>query len=133
VIVIDTSAVVAFLQGEPEAAAIRREIVRASTCLISAVNLFECRIVISRRHGSHGLFELNSLIAAVDVEIEPFDAEQSMVAFDAYRRFGRGSGHPAQLNLSDCAAYALARLRDAPLLFKGKDFRATDIRDALAG
>jgi ribonuclease VapC len=64
--------------------------------------------------------------------VHPFDAQQSERAFAAYRRFGNGSGHPARLNLGDCAAYALATSLDLPLLFKGDDFSHTDVRSALA-
>jgi ribonuclease VapC len=131
-IVVDSSAVIAHLLGEPESAAIQAALDRGSPCLISTVTLLECRVVLMRRFGLASLHELDRLLDLADMRVEPFDAEQSMLAFDAYRRFGRGSGHVAQLNFADCAAYALARSRDAALLFKGDDFRATDIRDALA-
>ena len=65
-------------------------------------------------------------------EVRGFDLEQASLAFAAYRRFGKGSGHKARLNLGDCAAYALARSLDLPLLFKGDDFTHTDVRSALA-
>lgn len=60
----------------------------------------------------------------------PFDAELAAIAFDAFRRYGKGQGHPAQLNIIDCAAYALAKVRGEPLLFKGNDFEKTDISAA---
>jgi ribonuclease VapC len=63
--------------------------------------------------------------------IVPFDADQAVLAHDAYLRFGKGF-HPAALNFADCAAYALAKFRDEPLLFKGEDFARTDVRPALS-
>ena len=67
-----------------------------------------------------------------NVVVEPFDDDQAGIAFAAYRSYGKGSGHKAQLNLGDCAAYALATSLDLPLLFKGNDFTHTDVRSALA-
>lgn len=64
------------------------------------------------------------------IEIVPFDVQMAQAAFAAFRRYGKGQGHPAQLNILDCAAYALAKIRDEPLLFKGHDFERTDIQPA---
>jgi ribonuclease VapC len=64
--------------------------------------------------------------------VVPFDDEMARGAFDAFRRFGKGGGHPAQLNIIDCAVYALAQARSQPLLFKGEDFARTDILSAMA-
>ena len=75
---------------------------------------------------------LQDLIESSRPEIRAFDVEQAGLAFAAYRRYGKGSGHRARLNLGDCAAYALARSLDLPLLFRGDDFGHTDIRSALA-
>ena len=76
--------------------------------------------------------EFDRLIAAAGVSIAPVTADQARIARAAYRDFGRGSGHPAQLNFGDCFAYALAIDRDEPLLYKGNDFSHTDVRNALA-
>jgi len=72
-----------------------------------------------------------SLIEKAGIVVAPFDDEMARVAFDAFRRFGKGQGHPAQLNVVDCAVYALAKLRSQPLLYKGDDFARTDIPSAL--
>ena len=71
------------------------------------------------------------MLAGAAIAIEPFNAEMAQAAFDAFRRYGKGQGHPAQLNILDCAAYALAKIRSEPLLFKGNDFEKTDILPAV--
>ena len=76
-----------------------------------------------------GLFE--ELLENAGIVVVPFDDEMARAAFDAFRRFGKGQGHPAQLNITDCAVYALAKARSQPLLFKGGDFDRTDILSAL--
>jgi ribonuclease VapC len=130
-IVIDTSAILAFLFDEPDAEAMEAALAAADGCVMSSFTLFECRTVLWRRLGPAALSELELLLQAAHVLIAPFDAEQSALAFEAYRRFGKGTGHPAQLNLGDCAAYALAISRGAPLLFKGEDFVHTDVMRCL--
>lgn len=129
--VIDTSALVAFLLDEPEADAIREALLTPTPARISAVTLFEARTVLWGRFGTTMLQGLEELLADLRPEVTPFDGEQSRLAFAAHRRYGKGSGHPARLNLGDCAAYALATSLDLPLLFKGDDFRRTDVRPAL--
>ena len=106
--VVDTSALVAFLLDEPEADAIRDAMAGARRRLISAVTLFEACTVLWGRFGPTMLDGLHELLGEWGPEVRAFDAEQSAAAFAAYRRFGKGTGHPAQLNLCDCAAYALA-------------------------
>ncbi|RAU21753.1 VapC toxin family PIN domain ribonuclease [Paramagnetospirillum kuznetsovii] len=125
--VIDTSAIMAFLLNEPEAEWIESTLAAADGCLLSAFTLFECRTVLLRRLGPASLGELETLVQVAQVTVSPFDAEQSALAFEAYRRYGKGCGHPAQLNLGDCAAYALAISKSSPLLFKGEDFVHTDV------
>jgi ribonuclease VapC len=71
------------------------------------------------------------LIERSGIAVVPFDEPMAEAAFDAFKRYGKGQGHRAQLNIIDCAAYALAKTRDLPLLFKGNDFASTDIRPAL--
>lgn len=130
--IVDTSALVALLRKEPEALAIRDAMAEAAQRFISAFTLFEARTVLWGRHGPAMLHELQELLDAWGPEVRAFDAEQSSFAFAAYRKYGKGSGHKAQLNLGDCAAYALAVSLDLPLLFKGEDFRHTDVKPALA-
>lgn len=128
--VVDTSAVVAFLRNEPEAERVQEKLAQAS-CHMSALTVFECRTALLRRFGVAMLAEFDQLIQWAGIAIVPFDEGQAEAAFDAYRRFGKGSGHRAQLNLVDCAAYALAKTLNLPLLFKGDDFTHTDVASAL--
>lgn len=131
-LVVDTSAVVAFLRSEPEADAIETALTEADGIHISAFTVFEARVVLARRFGPHASADFELLLAKLEAEIAPFDGEQAEIAAGAYRRFGKGTGHPAQLNLGDCASYALARQLDLPLLFKGDDFSRTDLEAVLA-
>jgi len=130
--VIDTSAIVASIAGEPDSRSYRDAIKHAEVRLISAVTLLETRIVLFARLGPGAEPALNELIDLAGIAIVPFDQRLSEAAFDAFRRYGKGQGHPAQLNIIDCAAYALATDRGLPLLFKGNDFSRTDVVSALA-
>ena len=130
--VIDTSALIAFLRDEAEALSIQDAMTSAGRRYISALTLFECRTVLWSRFGAEMVQGLHDLLDGWGPEIRTFDPEQAGLAFSAYRRFGKGSGHKAQLNLCDCAAYALAKSLDLPLLFKGNAFVHTDVRSALA-
>tara|TARA_B100000315_G_scaffold254026_1_gene294157 strand:+ start:315 stop:710 length:396 start_codon:yes stop_codon:yes gene_type:complete len=130
--IVDTSAIVAFLAAEPEASQFRTAIARSSVCRMSAFNVFECRTVIGRRFDDSMLREFELLLLKAEINIEPFDAEQAVLAHRAYEMYGKGSGHPAALNLGDCAAFALAKAKGEPLLFKGDDFAKTDIGPAQA-
>lgn len=129
--VVDSSAFVAILTGEPERDAFIDAITTSDVRLVSAFNLFETRTVLLRRGGQMLLDELGRFVATSRIEIRPFDGHHADVALTAYQRFGKGSGHKAQLNLGDCAAYTLATSLDLPLLFKGDDFGRTDVRPAL--
>jgi len=129
--VIDTSAVFAAIANEPDGDSYRNAIKTAPVKLISAVTLLETRIVLYSRLGPDAVVTFDRLIAAAGVVIVPFDQQLATAAFDAFRKFGKGQGGKARLNIVDCAAYALARIRNLPLLFKGQDFAATDVRPAL--
>ena len=129
--VVDTSAIVASLANEPDADRYRATLNTATQLSMSAFNIFECRVVLGRRYGDEMLRELELLLVKLPVEMVPFDGEQAILAFAAYQRYGKGTGHPAQLNLGDCCAYALAASLDLPLLYKGDDFGQTDIVAAL--
>src|SRR4051812_21323811 len=131
-IAIDTSAIVAIVAREPEAPAIRAVIKANLELAMSAVTLLECRTVLLRRFARPASAELEQFLKLGNVRVEPFDTDMAELAFAAYRRFGKGSGHRAQLNLGDCASYAVAMALDLPLLFKGEDFARTDVRSALA-
>lgn len=129
--VIDTSALFAILFGEPEteyfACAINDDPVR----LMSAASLTECMIVVEAKKGEMGSVELDLLIHSIDIEIVAFTREQAEVARQAWRQYGKGN-HPAGLNLGDCFSYALAKISNQPLLFKGNDFNQTDILQYIA-
>lgn len=129
-IVIDTSALFAFLAADPEAEDVAR-IMYGSPVLVCAPTWAETGIVVSNRLGSDGLDRLQQLAQALQFDIVAFDRGLADAAVDAHRRFGRDSGHPANLNFGDCFAYALAKTRNVPLLFKGDDFIHTDIVPAL--
>ncbi len=124
--VIDSSAIVAVLLSEKNAAQIAQAIEAASQRLLSAANLLEASIVIESRKGEAGGRELDLLLYRAAIEIVAVDQDQAETARIAWRRFGRGR-HPAGLNYGDCFAYALAKSRGLPLLFQGDDFSQTDI------
>jgi ribonuclease VapC len=127
VIVIDSSALVAILDDEPERIAFAAIIAGTDRCLVSAVNAHETGLVMFGRHKAQGLSDLWDLLGWIHAEIVPFDEPQVRSALDAFTRYGKGIDARARLNLCDCAAYALAKSRNLPLLFKGDDFRATDV------
>jgi ribonuclease VapC len=128
-IVVDTSAVIAILFGEPEAAMFRALLARETDARVSAMTDYETRLIAFHRQGEEALADYQTMVEHRDFMIAAFDQAQSTLAFAAYRRFGRGN-HAARLNFADCAAYALAKSLDAPLLFKGADFALTDVRVA---
>jgi ribonuclease VapC len=125
--IIDTSVIVAMMRREPESAAFARLIEGASVRRISAATYLELGIVIDGGGDPASSAALDPFIADSRIRIEPVTESQARIARTAYQRFGRGSGHPARLNFGDCFAYALARDLGEPLLFKGGDFKSTDI------
>ena len=124
--VIDTSALIALLGMEPEAARLAAAIEADGTRLISAASILEAAVVIESRYGPDGGRELDLLVAKAGLSVEPVTAQQAEIAREAWRRFGKGR-HPAGLNFGDCFSYALARVTGEPLLFKGTDFPQTDV------
>lgn len=128
--VIDTSALVAILCDEPEAALFEAALEQDTTRLISAATLLETSIVIEARFGEVGGRELDLLIHKAQIAVEPFDQEQTEIAREAYRTYGK-ERHPAALNYGDCFAYALSVVRGEPLLYKGDDYSKTDVKSAL--
>jgi ribonuclease VapC len=125
--IIDTSAIVAILRAEPEALAFAKAIETAVIRRISAANFVEAAIVIDGSHNPIASRRFDDLVKEAQLVIEPVTEAQAQIARKAYRDFGRGSGHPAKLNFGDCFAYALAKDRGEPLLYKGDDFAHTDI------
>lgn len=124
--VIDTSALVAIMQGEPERRAFLEAIEAADSRRLSVATFVEISIVLESRHGAEGTHDLDRFIAYAGIEVVPVDAEQGEVARVAFRRFGKGR-HRASLNFGDCFSYALAMLFGKPLLCKGDDFRHSDV------
>jgi len=129
-LIVDSSAVIALIAAEPEAARIRnRLLAEGSRPAMAAPNHLEILMVLAGRHGDSRAI-VDRLLDAFGIAIVPFSAELVIPAQEAFLRFGKGR-HPAKLNFGDCIAYALARSLDAPLLFKGGDFALTDIVPAL--
>lgn len=128
--IVDTSALIAILRAEPEAVACAKAIEAAPNRRISAASFVEAAIVIDGSRDPIASRRLDDLMTEAKFVIEPVTEAQARIAREAYRDFGRGSGHPARLNFGDCFAYALARSTGEPLLFKGDDFGWTDIAPA---
>ncbi|MCC0006131.1 MAG: type II toxin-antitoxin system VapC family toxin [Methylobacteriaceae bacterium] len=128
--IVDTSALVAILRSEPDAEALAEVMRGAETRRLSAASFVELAAVIDRPHDPVASRKLDLLLERIEAIIEPVTVEQAKIAREAYRDFGRGSGHPAQLNFGDCFAYALAKALNEPLLFKGADFAHTDVKRA---
>jgi ribonuclease VapC len=132
-VIVDTSAVLAILRNEPEAEAFARAIEAAQQRRMSAANFLEAAIVVDGSRDPIASRRFDDFVREAQLGIEPVTEAQARIARDAYRDFGRGSGHPARLNFGDCFAYALARAAGEPLLFKGADFAHTDIARVLSG
>lgn len=125
--IVDTSALVAMLKGESDAARYSDALSRAGGARMSAATYVEIAAVIDGQGDPVLSGALDELLHTYGIRIEPLTEVQARHARAAYQRFGKGSGHPARLNLGDCFAYALARDLGESLLFKGKDFALTDI------
>lgn len=127
--VIDTSAIVAILCNEPEAAALERSLVVDPVRLIPATCVLEARMVLISRRGEHALAEIDLWLGKIAADVIPVDAELVDLATQAWLAYGKGR-HPAALNFADCLSYALAKRADEPLLFIGNDFSQTDVEAA---
>lgn len=127
-VVLDTSAVMAVLLGEPDAEAYAAVMeAEAGALLMCAATRVELGIVVEARFGDSAATDVEELLSAVAVEVVPLDADRARVALAAWRRFGKGR-HPAGLNLGDCYSYSLASVTGGRLLYKGRDFDQTDVR-----
>ncbi len=129
--IIDTSALIAILRAEPDAGQMARAIERAQIRRISAANWLETAVVIDGSRDPVASRRFDELVQTAELQVEPVTGDQARIARDAYRDFGKGSGHKAGLNFGDCFAYALAKSTGEVLLFKGNDFGHTDIASAL--
>jgi len=125
--VIDTSALVAVLLGEPERGRFVKLLSESGIRLISAANALESAIVVESRRGEPAGRELDLFLHRAKIEIVAVDAEHVNIARYAWRKFGKGR-HPAALNFGDCFAYALTKISNEPLLAKGADFSRTDLQ-----
>lgn len=128
--IVDSSALLAVLNREPDAVRYEEAILDAAPCRISVANMLETSIVVESRGGAEAGRELDAYLEHARIEPAPVTTEHLEVARQAWRRYGKGR-HPAALNFGDCFAYALARVSAEPLLFKGDDFARTDITTAL--
>jgi ribonuclease VapC len=124
--ILDSSAVIAILRDEPEAAEMAEAMGRARTYRISAVSYVEAAIVIDSSRDPVSSRRFDDFFREAQVGIESVTPLQARIAREAYRDFGKGR-HRAGLNFGDCFAYALAKATDEPLLFKGDDFLHTDV------
>jgi len=126
-VIVDTSVVIAILQAEPESQGYLRAIAEHPPCRISAASYVEAGIIIDRATDPLERARLDDLLNRLSISLEPVTEAQARMARQAYRDFGKGSGHPARLNYGDCFAYALARDKGEALLYKGSDFDKTEI------
>lgn len=125
--IIDTSALIAILRSESDASRFAVAIETSEICRISTANYLEAAVVIDRSRDPIASRRFDELVEQANIRIEAVTELHARIARDAYRDFGRGSGHPARLNFGDCFAYALAKATGEPLLFKGDHFAHTDI------
>jgi len=127
---VDSSAIVAILTREDDADALADRLEAARRPITSAIAVYEAALGICRkRHTSVEEAEgaLREFLATAGVEIVDVTDREASMALKAFNRYGKGRGHPAQLNMGDCFAYAVAKSHDVPLLYKGEDFAKTDL------
>jgi ribonuclease VapC len=128
--IVDMSALIAIIKMEPEAASFANAMEKAGTLRISAATLLEAFIVVDGYRIPKLSARLDEIVDYPKIVIEPVTVEQAKIARQAYRDYGKGSGHRANLNFGDCFTYALAREKREPVLWKGDDFVHTDLRPA---
>jgi len=130
ILFLDASAMVAMMTGEPGSAAIEERFGAADEILCSAISLWETARAVARQRTVPILrasSEIETFVTDFAIRIVPIGASESRTAIDAYHRYGKGTGHPAKLNMGDCFAYACAKANAATLLYKGDDFLHTDL------
>lgn len=129
--VIDTSAVFAILNDEPEAELFTEAIAKDTVRLMSRGTALEIFLLVRARKGEAGILVLEKFLAEAKIEIRDFDESQFKKAVYAFENYGKGMSKPGKLNFGDCFSYALAKETGEPLLFKGNDFSQTDIEKVL--
>lgn len=129
--IVDPSALMAILLSEPEEAQFLEALHAAEQCSLAAGSWVEIAAVLTRSRRVQAFAALHILMHEAEIEVEPTSATQAQIAHEAYRTYGMGTGHPARLKFGDCFAYALSRESGRPLLFKGDDFRHTDVESAV--
>jgi ribonuclease VapC len=128
--ILDTSAVLAVLRNEDDGLRFADKIREADICRISAPSFVELGMVLEATAGDTGILACDVFFRENEIRVEPFTEEHALAARHGFSRYGKGR-HPAGLNLGDCFSYALARVTGEPLLFKGNDFRKTDVIAAI--
>ncbi len=128
--IVDSSAIIAMLLDEPERSAFQHQIELAARVGLPSPNFLEAEMVLASKLGKEGADNLVRFLEETDIAILAFTHAHALGAREAFLRFGKGR-HPAALNFGDCMAYAVARTEGRPLLFKGADFRLTDIEAAI--
>ena len=131
--VVDSSAIIAILRQETDAETYLDAVDTAEALRMSAANYLEAAVVIDSARDPVASRRFGQFITEAGIQVEPVTLSQAGIARDAYRDYGKGSGHKASLNFGDCFAYALAKETGEPLLFKGEDFSSTDVASALGG
>ena len=129
--IVDSSALIAILRNEPEAQAFSETIEKTQSVRISAGTLFEASMVADKFRDPKVSARFDEIVELSRMVIEPDTADHARIARKAYQDYGKGSGHPANLNFGDCFSYALAREKREPILYKGDDFVHTDLRSAM--
>lgn len=129
--ILDSSAAIAILHQEPDARILFEAIRNADTTSMSVATFLETSIVVDARRDPISSTALDEFCKECGIKFFPVDETQVRVAREAYRNYGKGSGHKARLNFGDCFAYALAKVTGEKLLYKGADFGETDVASAL--
>lgn len=134
-IFVDASALVAIATNEPEAGRLVDILEVGEPCFTSPLAVFEAVLAVTRKleiEPGYAMEKIQELLDQIGIEVEPLEQRHASAAKDAHVRFGKGRGHPAQLNLGDCFSYAATKLAGASILFVGNDFSQTDLPDANA-
>lgn len=125
--IVDTSVIVAILRNEPEADAFLATMRSANRVCIASPTYLECCLVLTKDRSEESVLEIDNLLSRIGIEIVPFTVEMAKIASGAFLAYGKGRKHKAQLNFGDCISYSISKCEAMPLLFKGDDFRHTDV------